>query len=260
MAAKGDGETDNRLVDTIGEGARSGCSVASDSLRPPPSLSLSITTSQSPPKPIPFESVMPSNHLVLCLPLLLPPSIFPSTRVLSNESALCIRWPKDWWLSFSISLSSDYSGLISFGMDWLDLLAAQGALKSLPQHHSSKASILQHSAFLMVQLSHPYMTVGKTIGLTRRTFRGKEEEERVGQIGKVAWKRIHYHAQERQPVGIGCVMQGTQYSALWQPRGVEWDRRLWGVARREGTYVYRLWFTLMGGRNQYSIVKPLSSN
>ena len=112
----------------------------------------------------------------------------------------------------------------------------------------------------MVQLSHPYMTVGKTIGLTRRTFRGKEEEERVGQIGKVAWKRIHYHVQERQPVGVGCLMQGTQYSALWQPRGVEWDRRLGGWLGGRGHMYTDGWFTLIGGRNQYSIVKPLSSN
>ena len=116
-----------------------------------------------------FESVMPSNHHILCHPLLLLPSIFPSIRVFSNESALCIRWPKYWSFSFSISPSSEYPGLISFRMDWLDLLAVQGTL----QHHSSKASILQHSAFFMVQLSHPYMTTGKTIALTRWTFVGK---------------------------------------------------------------------------------------
>ena len=116
------------------------------------------------------ESVMPSNHLILCRPLRLLPSIFSSIRVFSNELVLCIRWPKYWSLSFSISSSSEYSGLISFSMDWLDLLAIQGTLKSLLQHHSSKASILQHSAFFMVQLSHPYMTTGKTIALTRRTF------------------------------------------------------------------------------------------
>ena len=115
---------------------------------------------------------MPSNHLVLCCPLLLLPSIFPSIRVFSNESVICIRWPKYWSFSFSISLSNEYSGLISFRMDWLDLLA-QGTLKSLFQHHSSKASILWHSAFFTVQLSHPYMTTGKTIALTRRTFVGK---------------------------------------------------------------------------------------
>ena len=120
-----------------------------------------------------IESVMPSNHLILCRPLLLLPSIFPSIRVFSNYLALCIRWPKYWSFSFSISPSNGYSELISFRMDWLDLLAVQGTLKSLLQHHSSKASVLQCSAFLMVQLSHPYMTTGKTIALTRWTFVGK---------------------------------------------------------------------------------------
>ena len=116
---------------------------------------------------------MPSSHLILCHPLLLLPSIFPSIRVFSNESALHIRWPKNWSFSFNISPSNEYSGLISFGMDWLDLLADQGTLKSLLQHHSSKASILQCSAFFTVQLSHPYMTTGKTIAWTRWTFVGK---------------------------------------------------------------------------------------
>ena len=118
------------------------------------------------------ESVMPSNHLILCHPLFLPPSIFPSITVFSNESALCIRWPKYWSFSFSISPSNEYSGLIFFRMDWLDL-AVQRTLKSLLQHHSSKASILQCSAFFIVQLSHPYVATGKTIALTRRTFVGK---------------------------------------------------------------------------------------
>ena len=130
--------------------------------------SLSITNSRSPPKPMSIESVMPSNHLILCLLLL--PSIFPSIRVFSNESALRIRWPKYWSLSFNISPTNEYPGLISFRMDWLDLLAVQGTLKSLLQHHSSKASSLQRSALFMVQLSHPYMTTGKTIALTRQTF------------------------------------------------------------------------------------------
>ena len=116
---------------------------------------------------------MPSNHLILCHPLLLPPSIFPSIRVFTNESVLCIRWPKYWSFSFSISPSNEYSGLISFRMDWLDLLAVQVTLKSLLQHHSLRASIPQHSAFFIVQLSHPYMTIGKTIALTRWTFVGK---------------------------------------------------------------------------------------
>ena len=120
-----------------------------------------------------IESVLPSNHLILCHPLLLPPSIFPSIRVFSNESALRIRWPKYWSFSFSICPSNEYSGLISLRMDWLDLLAVQGTLKSLLQHHSSKASILWCSVFLIIQLSHPYMTTGKTIALTRQTFVGK---------------------------------------------------------------------------------------
>ena len=116
---------------------------------------------------------MPSNHLILCHPLLLPPSVFPSIRVFSNESVLCIRWPKYWRFSFTISPSNEYSGLISFRMNWLDLLAVQGILESLLQHHSSKASILWHSTFFIVQLSHPYMTPGKAIALTRWTFVGK---------------------------------------------------------------------------------------
>ena len=134
--------------------------------------SLSITNSQSSPKLMSIESMMPSYHLILCCPLLLFPSIFPSIsiRVFSNKSALCIRWPKYWRFSFNISPSNEHPGLISFRMDWLDLLAVQGTLKSLLQHHSSKASILWHSAFFLVQLSHPYMTTGKTIALTRWTF------------------------------------------------------------------------------------------
>ena len=121
---------------------------------------------------MPIQSVMLSNHLILCCPFLLLPSIFPSIRVFSSESALPIRWPKYWSFNFDISPSNEYPGLISFRMDWLDLLAVQGTFKSL-QHHSSKASILQRSAFFTVQLSHPYMTTGKTIALTRRTFVGK---------------------------------------------------------------------------------------
>ena len=128
--------------------------------------SLSITNSQSLLKLMPIESVMPSNHLILCCFLLLPPSIFPSIRVFSNGSALHITWPKDWSFSFSISPSNEYSGLISFRMDCLDLLAIQGTLKSLLQHHSSKASTLRRSALFIVQLSHLYMTSGKTIALT----------------------------------------------------------------------------------------------
>ena len=132
--------------------------------------SLSITNSRSSLRLTSIKSVMPCSHLILCRPLLLPLSIFPSIRVFSNESALHIRWPKYWSFSFNISPSSEHPGLISFRMDWLDLLAVQGTLKSILQHHSSKASILQRSAFFTVQLSHPYMTTGKTIALTRWTF------------------------------------------------------------------------------------------
>ena len=135
--------------------------------------SLSITNSWSLLKLMSIELVMPSNHLILCHPLLLPPSIFPSIRVFSNESILCIRWPKYWSFSFSISPSNEFSGLISFRIDWFDLLAVQGTLKSILQHHSSKASILPYSAFFIVQLSHPYMIIEKTIALTRWTFVGK---------------------------------------------------------------------------------------
>ena len=135
--------------------------------------SLSITNSRSLPKFMSIESVMLSNHLILCHPLLLLPSIFPSIRVFSNESALPIRWPKYWSFSSNISPSNEHPGFISFRMDWLDLLAVQGTLKSLLQNHSSKASIPRCSAFFTVQLSHPYMTTGKTIALTRWTFVGK---------------------------------------------------------------------------------------
>ena len=135
--------------------------------------SLSITNSQSLVKLMSIALVMPSNHLILCRPLLLPPSIFYSIRVFSSKSVLCIRWTKYWSFSFSISPFSEYSGLISFRIDWLDLLAVQGTLKSLLQHHSSKASIFQCSAFFMVQCSHPYMTTGKTIALTMWTFVNK---------------------------------------------------------------------------------------
>ena len=135
--------------------------------------SLSITNSQSLLKPMPIESVMPSSHLILCRPLLLLPPIPSSIRVFSSELTLHMRWPKYWSFSFSISPSNEYSGLISFRMDWLDLLAVQGTLKSLLQHHRSKASILWCSAFFTVQLSHPYMTTGKTIAMTRWTFVGK---------------------------------------------------------------------------------------
>ena len=152
------------------------CSVVSDSVTPwttARQASLSITNSRSLLKLMSVESVMPSNHFILCRPLLLLPSIFPSIRVFSNESALRIRWPRYWSFSFSISPSNEYSGLISFRIDWFDLLAVQGTLKSLLQYHSSKASILRHSAFFMVQISHPYMTTRKTVTLTRWTSVGK---------------------------------------------------------------------------------------
>ena len=135
--------------------------------------SLSITNSRSSLRLMSIESVMPFSHLILCCPLLLPPSIFPSIRAFSNESVLHIRWPNYWSFSFSISPSNEHPGLISFRMDWLDLLAVQGTLKSLLQHHSSKASILRCSAFFTVQLSHPYMATGKAIALIRWTFVGK---------------------------------------------------------------------------------------
>ena len=135
--------------------------------------SLSLTNSRSLLKLMSIESVMPSNNLSLCRPLLLLPSIFPSIRVFYNESVLHIRWPKYWRFSFNISPSNEYSGLVSFRTDWFSLLAVQGTLESLLQHHSSKASILGGSAFFIVQLSHPYMTTGKTIALTRRIFVGK---------------------------------------------------------------------------------------
>ena len=151
----------------------------SDSLRPHElqharQASLSITNSRSSLKLTSVEPMMPSSHLILCRPLLLLPPIPPSIRVFSNESALRMRWPKYWRFSFSISPSKEHPGLISFRMDWLDLLAVQGTLNSLLQHHSSKASILQCSAFFTVQLSHPYMTTGKTIALTSWTLVGKE--------------------------------------------------------------------------------------
>ena len=132
--------------------------------------SLSITNFWSLLKLMSIESVMPSNHLILCHALLFPPSIFPSIRLFSNELVICVRLPKDWSFSFNISPSNEYSGQIFFRMEWLDLLAVQGTLKSLLQHHSSKPLILQHSAFFIVQISHPYMTTGKTIALTKWTF------------------------------------------------------------------------------------------
>ena len=156
-------DVENRLG-TAGEGVQSSRPVVSDSLRPVDRSTPGLPVHHQLPsllKPMSIESVIPSSHLILCHPLLLPPSIFPRVRVFSSDSALHIRWPKDWSFSFNISPSNEHPGLISFTMDWLDLLAAQGALKSLLQHHSSKASVLRSSAFFMVQLSHPHMTTGK---------------------------------------------------------------------------------------------------
>ena len=138
-----------------------------------------------------IESVMPSSHLICCRPLLLLPPIPPSIRVFSNESTLCMRWPKCWSFSFNISPSYEHPGLISFRMDWLDLLAVQGTLRSLLQHHSSKASILRRSAFFTVQLSHPYMTTGKTIALTRRTLVGKVMSQLLNMLSRLAGRFYH---------------------------------------------------------------------
>ena len=149
--------------------------------------SLSFTISQSLLKLMSVELVMSSNHLILCYSLLLMPSIFPSIRVFSSESVLPIRWQKDWSFSFSISRPNEYSGLISFRMDWMDLLAVQGTLKSLLQHHSSKASILQCSAFFMIQISHLYMNTGKTIDLTVWTFVGKVMSLLFNTLSKILW-------------------------------------------------------------------------
>ena len=149
--------------------------------------SLSITSSRSLPKLMSIESVMPSNHLILCCPLLFQTSIFPGIRVFSNESALSIRWPNYWIFSLSISPSNEHPGLISFRMDWLDLLAVQWTLKTLLQHHSSKASILWCSAFFIVQLSHPYMTTGKTVALTRWTFVGKVMSLLLNMLSSLGW-------------------------------------------------------------------------
>ena len=148
-----------------------------------------------------IESMMPSNHLILFRPLLLPPSIFPSIRIFSDESVLHIRWPKFWSFSFSISPSNEYSGLISFRMDWLNLLAVQGTLKSLLQHHSSKASILLRSAFFIVQLSHPYMTTGKTITLTRRSFVGKVVSLLLNMLSRLV---ITFLPRNKQTTFHGC--------------------------------------------------------
>ena len=152
-----------------------------------------------------IKSVMTSNHLILCCPLLLLPSIFPSIRVFSNESTLCIRWPKYWSFSFNISPSSEYSGLISFRMDWFGLLAVQGTLKRLLQHHSSKSSVLQHPAFFMGQLSHTYMTTGKTIALTFWTFVGKAMSLWKSNGSSPAW--LHIESPKPAPLVMIPVCQ-----------------------------------------------------
>ena len=172
---------------------------------------LSITNSQSPPKPSSIESVMPSNHLILFPPLLLP-SIFPSIRVFSNESALWIKWPKYWSFSFNISPSNEHPGLICFRMDWLDLFAVQGTLKSLLQHHSSKSSILWHSGFFIVKLSHLYITTGKTISLTRWTFIGKVMSLLFNMLSRLV---------------ITFLPRSKHLSILWlqSPSAVIWDPR-----------------------------------
>ena len=187
---------------------------------------LSITNCQSPPKPISIESVMPSNHLIFCRPLLLLPSIFPSIRVFSNESALRIRWPKYWSFSFNISPSNELSGLISFRMDWLDLLAVQGTLKSLLQHHSSKTSILWHSAFFIVQLSHLYITTRKTLALTRWTFVDKVMSllfnmlSAAAAAAAAAAKSLQSCPTLCDP--MDCSLPGFSVHGILQTRTLEW--------------------------------------
>ena len=175
-------------------------------------------------KPMSIESVMPSNHLILCRPLLLLPSTFPSIRVFSNESALRIRWPKDWSFSFNISPSNEYSGLISFRMDWLDLLAVQGTPKNLLQHHSSKASILRCSVFFIVQLSHPYTTTGKTIALTRQTFVGKVMSLLFNTLSRLVISflpRSKHLLIREEPLISYCILRGTLTSLLQLKRNPE---------------------------------------
>ena len=180
-----------------------------------------------------INSVMPSNHLILCHPLLLLPSIFPSIVVFSNESVLHIRWPKYWSFSFSISPSNESSGLISFRVDWFDLLAVQGTLKSLLQHHSSKASVLWHSVFFVVQLSHPYMTTGKTIALTRWTFVGKVMSLLFNILSRFDWVLSFYQnpvtGQKlifRNRTGIN-LLQTLTFLMFFSECGLTWV--LWNI-------------------------------
>ena len=184
---------------------------------PAPGTSLSFTISRSLLKLMSIELVMSSNHLILCHPLLLPPSIFPSIRLFSNETVLHIVWPKYWSFSFSISPSNEYSGLISFGIYWLDLLAVQGILKSLFQHHSSKASILQHSTFFTFQLSHPYMTTGKTIALTRWTFVGKVMSLFLNMLSRFV---IAFLARSRHLL-ISWLQSPSK--VIWEPKKIKCD-------------------------------------
>ena len=174
--------------------------------------SLSITNSWSPPKSTPIESVMPCNHLILCHPLLLLLSIFPSSRVFSNESALCVRWPKYWSFIFNISLSNEHPGMISFRMNWLDLLAVQGTLKSLLQHHSSKTPVLWYSAFFIVQLSYPYMTTGKTIALTRRTFVDKVMSLLFNMLSRL----VITFVPKSKCLLMSCLQ--SPYPVIWSPK------------------------------------------
>ena len=179
--------------------------------------SLFIINSQSLPKLMSIDAVMPFNHHILCRPLLLLPSIFPSIRVFSNESALCIRWPKYWSFSFNIRPTNEHPGLISFGIDRLDLLAVQETLKSRLQHCSSKASILWRSAFFIVQLSHPYMTTGKTIALTRRTFVGKVMSLLLNMLSRLV---ITFLPRSKRPL-ISWLQSPS--AVIFEPRKIKSD-------------------------------------
>src|SRR5574340_582449 len=178
-----------------------------------------ITSSWSSLRLTSIKSVMPSSHLIFCRPLLLLPPTPPSIRVFSNESTLCMRWPKYWSFSFSISPSNEHPGLISFRMDWLDLLAVQGTLKSLLQHHSSKASILWRSAFFTVQLSYPYMTIGKTIALTRRTFVGKV----MSLLFNILSRLVITFLQRRKHLLISWLQSPSPSAVILEPKKIKSD-------------------------------------
>ena len=198
--------------------------------------SLSITNSQSLLKLMSIESVMPSNHLILCRPLLFLPSIFPSIKVFSDELVLCIRWPKHWSFSLSISPSNEQPGLIFFGMDWLDLLTVQETLKSLLQHHSSKASIPWHSAFFTVQLSHSYMTTGKTIALTRPSFFGKYLFINLF-IYNIS-KSISKHQATGVPKSVPKSYSLNFYHQKWQTN----QKQIWGSKQANTEFFFLLHF------------------